>query len=375
MKQNRKINLFKLFEAHPDFIIKYNSNRTFLLSTRFRKHLTFPTNISLSEGLFKALYIVFGDGHYKSKLNLTNKNYRIHNFVLEVFKRELKFDKNIWRLRILHHQAENEELMNLIKSYWLSVLKFNQNQLYPKLSPEKFNTSIQGIARIQIDKLTYADVIDRLIEYVNMLIFTGNLSKKEYCIIADAILNAEGSVSKEYDGIHKITISFNKSEKGLFKKIFTELISEKGLKDRDDRFIINKWINIYEFLKTFVEFNIIPFSLRPKDAFKLVSGFLNHKRTKALRNYLETTQKNPEKPFSKIAELSKRHHKSAKLTLQIRTKEFIQIKKYKNKHLTSISEEGKNLLALIMKLENWLPILEKMIEEDKLLFKQLKEVN
>ena len=265
--------------------------------------------------------------------------------------------------------------MNLIKPYWLSILMFNENQLYPKISSEKFNTDMEGIARIQIDKLTYADVVDRLIEYVNMLIFTGNLSKKEYCVIADAILNAEGSVSKEYDGIHKITISFNKSEKDLFRTMFTKLISRHELKEKNDRFTISKWKNIYQLLKVFTEFNIVPFSLRPKDAYNLVSGFLNHKRTKALRNYLETIQKSPGKSFSKMAELSNRNWKSAKVTLQIRTKEFIRIKKSKNRHLTYISEEGKNLLKLIMKLESWLPILEKMIEEDKLLLNQLKEVN
>jgi hypothetical protein len=38
------------------------------------------------------------------------------------------------------------------------------------------------------------------------------------------------------------------------------------------------------------------------------------------------------------------------------------------------SEEGKNLLKLIRKLEGWLHILEKMIKKDALLIKKLKEV-
>lgn len=373
MSQNKIIDLMNLFENDPDFITKIQGNGI-ILFTKFRAPLAFPLKINLSGNVLKSIYLIFGDGYYKSKLNLTNKNYRIHSFVLGSLEEEMKIKRSVWRLRILHSD-NSSEVLSKVKSYWLSALGFNESQLYPKISPEILKTGIQGIARIQIDKLTYGDVISRIIEYVNVLISSGTLSKEEYCIITDSILNAEGSVLLDSDGIHRITISFNKSEKELFKTILIKLIPENILVEKDDRFTISRWKNIYQFLKAFAELDITPFSLRPQDAFNLSFGFLNHRRTKALKNYLETILKNPRKPFRKIAKLSNRDWKSAKMTLQIRTKEFIQIEKVRNKHLTSISKEGKTLLRVIRKLENWLPILKKMIEEDQLLLKQLKEVN
>jgi len=370
-----QLNLSEVLKRDPKFSIGCNKEKLVINKPR-RIPLEIPKTIELSGKLLESLFLIFGDGHYKSKLNLTNHIYRIHNYTIQSLKSELDIPKEIWRLRIIHSKNKDKKLMNAIKRYWIETLNFENKQLYPTISPSFcYKTCEEGIARIQIDKMNVPDVVRMVLEEVIILIKNNELNEKECCYIFDGILNAEGSVSMEYDGIHKITISFNENEKNLFQNIFSNVIPKNILKDKNDRFIISKWCSIYQFLKPFTKYDIIPFSLRPKDAFKLVSGFLNHKRTKALRNYLETIQRNPEESFSKMAELSNRDWKSAKQTLQIRTKEFIQIRKFKNRHLTSMSKEGKNLIKIIKKLESWLPILEKMINEDELLMKELKEVN
>jgi len=370
-----QLNLSEVLGKDSNFLIKQNKEKLIVNKPR-RLPLEIPKTIKLSEELLKSLFLIFGDGHYKSKLNLTNHIHRIHNYTIQSLENELGIPREIWRLRIIHSKSQDKKLIDAVKQYWMGALNFNDKQLYPTISPSfVYKTCKEGIARIQIDKMNIPDVIRIIIEEVIFLIQKDKLSEKEYCHIFDGILNAEGSVSKEYNGIHKITISFNKSEKDLFRTIFTKLIPISMLKEKNDRFTISKWKNIYQLIKTFVEFDIIPFSLRPKDAFNLVSGFLNYKRTEALRNYLNTIQKYPNMSFSKVADLSHRDWKSAKLTLQIRTKEFIKIEKFKNKHLTTLSKEGKNLLKIIKKLEDWLIILNKMIEEDSILSKKLEVVN
>jgi len=373
LEKNISLDLLELIK-NQEFDVKAKE-RILEISKPKRQTATFPKKIQLSQNLLKSLFLIFGDGHYKSKLFLTNKNYMIHNFVIATFENELKIKRDFWRLRIIHSENKKQKQMGLVKNYWLSSLQFKENQLYPTISSStKYQTGVFGIARIQIDKITYADVIRTLIQKVEQLISENKISSKNYCIIADAILNAEGSVLRDSKGIHRLTISFNQSEKNLFKTIFSHAVTKDILYDKKDRFTISTWNFIYQFLKPFVKYNLMPFSLRPKDAFNLAAGFINHKRTKALRNYLETIQNNEGKSFSEIAKLSNRDWKSAKQTLQIRTQEFIEIRKFKNKHLTFISKEGINLLNLLYTLENWLPSITAMPEEDNFKLEKYREV-
>lgn len=363
----------KLLNSKEFEIFRYQDK--LLVSKKLRKYgILVNKKLILSEDLLKALFVIWGDGHYKSKLNLTNHEYRIHNFVLDTFEKELEINRIIWKLRILHHSNENKNLMEKVKKYWLLQLGFTQEQLYPKISHEKLKTNRLGIARIQIDKLIYADVIKEIIEYVISRIANNNLTEREVCTVLDGILNAEGNVLQDFEGIHRITISFNKNERKLFKAILQNLNIYAKIGKRDDRFLISRWQNIYDFFKPFVSSDVIPFSLRPQDSYNLIFGFLNHKRTKALRNYLETIEKYPNKYFKQIATLSKRHWKSAKVTLQIRNKDFVDIKKIGGRYPTNLSDEGKNLLKVIRTLENWLPSITENAEQDYFDSEEFKEV-
>jgi len=356
---------FEIFRYQDKLLVSKKSRRYGILVDK---------KLILSEDLLKALFVIFGDVHYKSKLNLTNHEYRIHNFVLDTFEKELEINRIVWKLRILHHNSENENLMEKVKKYWLLQLGFTQEQLYPKISHEKLKTNRLGIARIQIDKLIYADVIKEAIKYVVSRIANNTLTEGEVCAVLDGILNAEGNVLRDSEGIHRITVSFNKDEKKLFRSILQNLSIYAKIGKRDDRFLISRWQNIYNFFKPFVSNDVIPFSLRPQDSYNLIFGFLNHKRTKALRNYLETIEKYPNKYFKQIATLSKRNWKSAKVTLQIRNKNFVDIKKIGGRYLTNLSDEGNNLLKVIRTLENWLPYITENAEQDYFDSEEFKEV-
>jgi len=366
------LDLLEILKKDSNFSIK-ELDKELIVNKPRRQALKIPKTVNLCGELLRSLFLIFGDGHYKSKLSLTNHVYRIHMYVIHSFENNLGIPKDVWKLRIIHSQNQDKKFINIVKRYWTRVLEFDDNQLYPTISSSfGYKTCEEGIARIQIDKMNISEIVKILIEKAISLIKNNKLSEEEYCYILDGILNAEGSVLLDSKGIHRVTISFNKKEKILFRIILLKLIQKKVFKEKEDRFIISKWYFIYQFLKPFVKYNIIPFSLRPRDAHNLISGFLNHKRTQALRNYLETIEKYPNKYFSQIARLSNRDWKSAKQTLQIRTKEFVNIKRVKGRQITRLSEEGKNLLNLIRTLENWLPIISKNLKEDDLKIKQLE---
>ncbi len=68
------------------------------------------------------------------------------------------------------------------------------------------------------------------------------------------------------------------------------------------------------------------------------------------------------------------HYKSAKVTLRIRNKEFVEIRKIGGRYVTNLSIEGENLLEVIRTLENWLTFIGIMLKEDDLQLKWSKEV-
>jgi len=338
-------------------------NGTLILWKKYNRELIMPRLVKISPNFVKMMYLIFGDGHFKTKLFFTNHRWRIIDLVLEEFYRSLNIPRDSWRCRLTVNIAYPNP-----KNFWKKILNLEEEQFHPNISRTEYNTQKQGIIRI-INSTLLTHIFSFLMNNINQ-----KLSRVNAVYALDGLLNAEGNVLLGSEGIHRVTISFNESEKELFKMILKKSNSECVFQEKEDRLTISKWKNIYEFLKSFVEFNSIPFSLRPQDAFNLISGFLNHRRTKALKNYLETMSKYPNQPFLSIAKLSNRHNKSTRVTLLVRCKEFVNARMKNHKRLILISKEGKTLLNLIKQLEKWLPPLKKLCDEDLSILKEL-EVN
>ncbi len=99
-----------------------------------------------------------------------------------------------------------------------------------------------------------------------------------------------------------------------------------------------------------------PFSVHTKRRKNAINGFLNHKRSVALYNYLCIIEKNEGLALKQLARLANRDPASAQVVILERLKEFSNVlgggkpgKRYK----IFLSNEGKEFLCVIRKLLKW----------------------
>ena len=148
MQRENKIDLAKINGFYHIQVLERCDS--LILWKKYSRKLIIPRFITIKPDFLKTLYLIVGDGHYKTKLSFTNKNFRNHNMVIGVFEKKLKIPKEVWKLRILHHETSNTHLMNSVKSYWLTKLNFKENQIYPTISYTKLKTNPMEIGRAHV---------------------------------------------------------------------------------------------------------------------------------------------------------------------------------------------------------------------------------
>lgn len=336
---------------NSNFIVKENRN-LLILNRKYRKPLILPRFINLDMEFLKALYIVWGDGSYKQKFFFANKEPDLHKYIITNFEKYLKIPKTLWRLRILHSSYDNKKVANSIKNKWLKILNFEQYQLYQKVCNTGYLSNINGNARIIIDKLNYGELINYLLKYFNILIENKILNEKQLVAVLDGILNAEGSALIDYKGLHKIVITPNKKEVKFIRKVLSQLYIEDLFVERNNKLVITSWKKLYRFMRIFARNNICPFEIHPIRRKNALSGFLKHRRTVALYNYLLAIEKNQGLSLRELSRMAKRDPSSVKITIFKRVNEFTKIKGGRP-YKIYLSEEGKEFLRVMRKLILW----------------------
>ncbi len=326
-----------------------------IINRKFRKSVRFPRYISLDADLLRAVYLFWGDGSYKQKIHFTNKEPWLHIYIINTFEAYFDIPKSSWRLRILYNHRKGKKV-DRIKDNWLRELSFDKRQLYNTVAISGYKSNPNGNARIIIDKLTYCDFLRSFLMYVNKLIEDRKLNEFQLVSVLDGILNAEGSALIDSVGLHKVVITLNKNEVSFVKNILFQLSIEDIFKERQDKLIVSNWRNLYSFVLLFVNNDTCPFSLHDKRRSNLLNGFLNHKRTIPLYNYLSIIEKNPGISLKRLSIEAKRHPSSVQVVILERLKEFatfyggrIPGKKYK----IYLSQNGKEFLYVIRKLNTW----------------------
>lgn len=326
------------------------------LSKKFRNPVNFPSHIIIDENFLRAIYLFWGDGSYTQKIHFTNKEPELHNYIIEMFEKYLGINKSVWRLRIIYNQIEGQEAEN-IKLKWLEKLGFSKEQLYPKIAMSGYKTNSEGNGRIIIDKITYADFIRSSLLYLNRLIESKVLNEKQLVSILDGILNAEGSALIDSIGLHRVVITLNKKEIMLVRNILSQLdIDEIFIESSQGKLVVSGWRRLYKFIKIFVRNDIHPFSVHIDRRKNIINGFLSHKRTIALYRYLCIIEKNEGLTMKRLARLANRDPASAKVVIIERMKEFTKVSGGGNPgkwYKIQLSDEGKEFLYVVRKLQNW----------------------
>ena len=331
------------------------NNANIVVSKHRRISVCFPACINLETDLLRALYLFWGDGSYIKKIHFTNKEPELHLYILEMFERYFSIARNTWRLRVLYNECEGDQAEK-IKIEWLKQLNFEQHQLYPKIAITGFKCNENGNGRIIIDKLTYCDFLRHLISYVNSLIENKELNENQLVAVLDGILNAEGSAHIDSIGLHKIVITLHEKEVKFVRNILSQLNIDDIFVERQGKLTVMGWRNLYKFVKLFAISDLCPFSVHNKRKSNAINGFLNHKRTGALYNYLSIIEENEGLALRQLARIAKRDPASAQVVVLERLKEFTNVsgggipgKRYK----ILLSDEGREFLQVIRKLKEW----------------------
>ncbi len=325
---------FKILGRNEGFITIYKEKMT---------PITIYNKISQDPDLIKAIFLIHGDGHYKTKLSFTNTDIGLHKFIIKIFEKHQIISKKEWKGRISINENQNQKGLS---KYWSNVL--NPNQFYPTISKTRFNTKQNGNFRIVIDKRIVGFLINIILEH-----YIKNLDQNSSFYALNGLLAAEGSADLSKKGLHRITLSYNSTEKELFKKILckTEILElcKDTIKSKSHgMFVIENWNNIVPFFQKFISKKLLPFDIHEERRERALRGFVNHQYTITLNKYLKCIQK--ENTISKIANNLKIRKDSC--LSSIKKERFNQLIIIKGKGINrnpfkiSITKEGNNFLEL-----------------------------
>ena len=328
----------KIIPRQKDFIIIYYKKKI---------PITIPRFIESSSKLIELLFLIHGDGHYKSKLYFVNKNPELHKFVFDGFENIFNIPEELWRARILLFDLDKKDYS---KRYWKDTLDLKNPQFYTT-SKSALKTNSRGNLRIIIDKT----ILSLLFRFVFDKIING-LDEKNSFHALNGLLYAEGGAQLNKSGLHKITLSFNKQEKELFEKILRKAsISKLAKEEQNKTFVIGGWNNLYSFFKILLSNNIIPFRVHSERRKKAFDGFLNHSFTKTMVKHLAVLNKNNNSTANELAKLLEIRRDSILDTLRKKQYgNFVKIEGKgvnKNPFIISITKEGKIFLKLVVQLE------------------------
>lgn len=324
----------------------YRENRFITLFKEYKIPITLPRFIKITPELIELCFLIHGDGHYQNKLYFVNKNPELHEFVIQKFEEIFKIPRNIWRTRLLFNNQFNKELA---KEKWKKVLNLKEEQFYPSISKSQLKTSSLGNLRIVIDKTIVSVIFRYIFGHLR------NLEKKQAIHALNGLLYAEGGVDKNKRGLHKITISFSQKEKEMFQEILDKTEIDLLAIRLNDRFVIGKWNNLYNFFKIFFSNNIVPFNLHTEKCKNALEGFLSHSFTQTICKYLEILNKKPNFTIKELVKITNHRPESILSTLRKKQySEFIKIEGKginRNPLLISITKEGEEFLKLIEQIK------------------------
>ncbi len=320
---------FSTINRNNKFITLYKKQQTPITIRRY---------IKIGKEIIEAIYLMHGDGHYKSKLFFSNTNYELHKFIIKNFEKGLDVPKDLWKFRVNHSK---KELVGKSINFWSERLQVKKTRFYETKKLSKFNTKEFGDLRIIIDNLIVAGLFRFLIKEINLKSYEENIHA------LNGILNAEGSAQPGKKGLHKITISFNQDEKLMFKKLLENSELDIFEIEQNSRFCIRGWEKQYYFIRKFLDFKTVPFNGHVERRFNTVNGFLEHSYTKTLMKYLNNIE-DKDLNYKELAKKLNQRTNSVLDTLnKERYKKFILIK---NK-MVKITEEGINFIKYIEELE------------------------
>jgi DNA-binding MarR family transcriptional regulator len=314
--------------------------------TLYSKHkipITLPRLIEITPKLLELFYLIHGDGHYQNKLYFVNKTPELHEFVLEQFKNIFCIPRKLWRTRIL---ISDLNFGNYAKDYWQNKLNLDEKQFY-NISKSKLNTNEKGNLRIIIDKTIVSSVFRFIFNHLKIY-------QKNSLHALNGLLCAEGGAQIDKIGLHKVTLSFNRKEKDMFKCILDNLNLKYNI-EQNRNFVIQGWNNLYLFFKIFFSKNIVPFNIHNQRRNNAINGFLNHSFTKTMIKYLSVLEQKNNitlKEFSKDLKIRK-----DSILDTIRKKQYNKFINIDGKgirgnpFIISITDEGDNLLNIINKME------------------------
>lgn len=339
--------LKQLFKDHPKIKLIDRASGLITLYSKGHLPITLPNKLRLTSKLIEAFFLIHGDGHYKSKLFFVNNNPNLQKFVIKIFHDELKIPPSIWRGRVNLNESLSEEFAI---SFWMKELNFNLEQLYPTVSKTKFKTPPNGNLRIVIDKLIVAELFRTIFNHIK-----ANLNQHLSFHALNGLLAAEGSADIGSKGLHKITLSYNKEEKELFKVILDNCGLSYLFKDRDlgkkGQFVLEGWNNFLPFFNKFLEKDIVPFRLHQKRKNNAFTGLNEHSFTKTMHKYLLALKQKEDFTVKELsAALNIREDSCLSTIRKQKYSKFINMKGKginRNPFIVSISQDGKDLLNSI----------------------------
>lgn len=352
------------------------NTRKIVVRSKNKHNLHINQDLVLTNELLRGLYMVLGDGSLCKGVYFSNINYRLHNEFMKVFNSHFNIPKRDFIVSLTVNYNFDFKQIKKAALFWMKVLDLDKIQRFYLTD---FNTFHYGGVKIIYDNKQLSVLLKNIFCYTNSLIYNRLLDSRQLCFVLDGVLNAEGSANIDKDkwGLHKISISFNRyneEEKQLFFGILTNLGLQSIVKvTQKRRYEVSRWYNQYKFIKVFVTNNVLPFSLSPKRAIKLLWGFLNHQRTKSVCMYLKVINKKESQTFSEITNSLNYNKSSVNSALLRKFKRFgfFVIEKPGRAYKVSITEEGQLFLRMIQKLNIWLNKVEDMYFED---LKLLEEV-
>ncbi len=347
------INLESLFKNQEKVKIIHRENEYITIYSLGKTPITLPNSMPLHPELIEHFFLIHGDGHYQKKLFFSNKEAELHQSVIKTFEKYLKIPRFAWKMRINLHDSYNEELA---REYWLNALNFNAQQLYPSISRTKFNTSPQGDLRICLDYPIVSNLFRSIFYEIQQ-----NLDETSSFHALNGLLAAEGGAQIEKKGLHRITLSYNKKEKEMFKLILRNcgvlhLFKDQERKNNHGIFVLEKWDRLYPFFKEYTLKHITLFNIHSNRKKRAIRGMIGHSFTNTMCKYLSILNQTEECTIQEFSQKLKIREDSCLDTLRKEQyKQFINIKGLGiNRHpfTISITKQGKELLEVISALKS-----------------------
>jgi len=321
----------------------FRENNFITLIEKGKIPITLPRFIEITPDLIELCFLIHGDGHYNTKLFFVNKDTELIRFVINKFEEIFRIPKDTWRARLLFNNSASPDVA---KKRWKKNLNLREEQFYPSISKCTLNTSELGNLRIVIDKLIVAHVFRSTFDTIKQ-----NIKGANALYALNGLLCAEGNAEKTKGrGLHKITINYSAKEKNMFKEILAEANIINLIKDRKDRFVIEGWVNCYQFFKIFFSNRIIPFDLHMGRCNNALSGFLEHSFTKTMEKYLTILDRKEQMNTNEIMEET--NHLGNSVRKLLRKKQYTRFVNSigrginRNPIIFSITPEGKEFLTL-----------------------------